>query len=547
MKGGKTVNDYTAELMLAEFYALEGALGGTDFDRASAFRTLADIFIVGQKEANTLFALSACEEVADIASPSDYRRYCRIVQYMGSSRAPEQPGIEYCIAAKGTVFCELEEYGIACNTAVRLHGDALNRLRSASAAGVVRASRLLGLMYAAGITVPKDLPRGIKLLDRCARWNDIAALYMLAYFDDGGRAGTVGVLSALLKYNAEYAAAAALAERYGEAGEVCADGHFLLERVFDGASLRRDRYVPAAARVVYSGILDTRSKERLLFSGGESALSAAAELPLKLRVRGDMKCNAEAFASLPLKRTEQVGQIVKAFANADLRLKNSYRPLCICADSRYVLEMFAAACARSLPGQHAEIIDVGATSFGDFEPRAGNIFVRSCNEDRSNVYMMFFTGSIEDAKADAAASFLRTSARKAFCLCSPDLVLDLRAIMPVCFCDRTNSARLAKMCNVVDIGQVGSEEKRGLLDYILENKRREYGLAAVKAEVKAVAGLLAMSADEMESAADRIIAAKRTVGQTVPVLERDLLKAAPSAGNKFGFGGLMYENDERIV
>ena len=509
------MNDYTAELMLAEFYALEGALGGTDFDRASAFRTLADIFIVGQKEANTLFALSACEEVADIASPSDYRRYCRIVQYMGSSRAPEQPGIEYCIAAKGTVFCELEEYGIACNTAVRLHGDALNRLRSASAAGVVRASRLLGLMYAAGITVPKDLPRGIKLLDRCARWNDIAALYMLAYFDDGGRAGTVGVLSALLKYNAEYAAAAALAERYGEAGEVCADGHFLLERVFDGASLRRDRYVPAAARVVYSGILDTRSKERLLFSGGESALSAAAELPLKLRVRGDMKCNAEAFASLPLKRTEQVGQIVKAFANADLRLKNSYRPLCICADSRYVLEMFAAACARSLPGQHAEIIDVGATSFGDFEPRAGNIFVRSCNEDRS--------------------------------LCSPDLVLDLRAIMPVCFCDRTNSARLAKMCNVVDIGQVGSEEKRGLLDYILENKRREYGLAAVKAEVKAVAGLLAMSADEMESAADRIIAAKRTVGQTVPVLERDLLKAAPSAGNKFGFGGLMYENDERIV
>lgn len=540
---------FLQDIMLGEYFRLTCLFGSLGGEEKRAFNALADIFVVGERERAALYDLTEHGSAAEISSAADHRRYCRVREYlslMGEDADVSEDDAK-CAALKGAAYIALEEEKLLDSDSVQLKSAAKDKLVQAASGGAVRAMRSWGFMLSEGLLVQKNTAAGREHLKKASLWNDIPSLFMLAHYDEKSRHPALCALRRLLEKRACRDAVSALESVYGELSSHCPEEVMLLEKALDQELLRRDTFFPVATRVLQSKVIDFRSKERVLFSGGTDAVYAVAELPLKLGAYGALECDISAFKALPIDRHEQAERIVTGLKNADLRARTSYRPMCITADSELVLDMFGATCAKGLTGVNTSHIDVGELTERDFEARPGNVFLRGCDEDRDNVCMLFFTGEVPERNAEAALSFVRSSGRRRFTLSSPCVTIDLGAILPVCFADKRNVGRLRKYCDVIDLGSVTKEEMKTLLGFVAEMKCHGYKVAKVIPDGEAEAMLTAMSADEMERMLDRIVSSKRVIGGTLHITAADIEKERIEKTELFGFGGLMNENHRKAV
>ena len=185
-----------------------------------------------------------------------------------------------------------------------------------------------------------------------------------------------------------------------------------------------------------------------------------------------------------------------------------------------------------------EYIDVAALAEYDFEPSKNHIFIRSCNEDMSNVYMLTFVGDIRPNVLDAVKNFLQTDKRKSFRLARPSVDIDLSPVLPVCFCDKANAKTLKQFCDMVSVAPVGADEKREILGHIIADLRVRYSGVDIEVEEAAMTALAEYSIDKAASIIEKIIRFNRRRKETI-VITTEMLKDGVFGSDviPYGFGG----------
>ncbi|MDE6201278.1 MAG: hypothetical protein K2M47_05320 [Clostridiales bacterium] len=524
------------ELFLSEYFFSRSVLGKLVKHPKHMFDTLGEIFLIPKCDVDGLYALAEDKLVADVNNYADYLQFCRIEKYValvdGDGGVPAE--IADVIAVKGEALARAYDLKL---DGTRLTESAVFRMLTEGAAhGTVAAMRILGFIQCEGIYTDRDLAAGVKNLERAAQWNSVEGTLAALYYN-AERQADVNRLRTVAD-GTVYRAFPALAEaKYG----IAADGEVkeskLLNKAFALGKLTPDIYSAQYARIIYSAVLAPRDKERTMFSPNDQAISEVAELPLKLS-GGALAPDCAAFDGMPLVRQKEEERIRLCLTNSDLLERSAFRPLCVCADSEYMRKLYARHIRKAFSAAHVEYIDVAGLDEHDLQPTGKNIFVRSCDEDAFNVYLMSFVGNIAGGVMQEAIGFLQSRRRKKFCLLSPGVVIDLGKVLPVCFCDKANAKELKKYCDVVTVGAVSAAEKPAAYDDMVKSKQRLYGAKSVTLSDDAVARLNELSVDGAENVIDSVIRFNRNKAETVitPALI-DECATARTEKNRYGFGG----------
>ncbi|MDE7165243.1 MAG: hypothetical protein K2O04_07485 [Clostridiales bacterium] len=523
------------ELFLSEYFFCRCVLGKVVKDKYAMFDTLAEVFIIDPEEHDALFALTEDETVADIKTYGDYLRFCRIKKYglLTGEKDDISSDIDEVISAKGEALKRAHE--LELDGAALTQAAVLRAVTERASLGIVSALRVLGYIQCEGILGERDKKAGIKNLEKAAMWNSVEGMLFALYYNPDNREADLGRLRAVSS-GAYRSFIAAAENRYDCHASAPAQESALLSKAFALGKLKPDRYAAQYARIVFSPVLTPRDKERTMFSVSEQNISDIADLPLKL-TRTDFAPELTALSDLPIAREKEVEHVRRCLANSDLLYSSSFRPLCVCADSEYLRKLYARH-IRAAFGAHVEYIDIAGLDEYDLQPTGKNLFVRSCDEDAFNVYFMSFTGNIAPSVMQEAIGFLQSRRRKKFCLQSPGVVIDLSAILPVCFCDKTNAKELKKYCDVVTLSPVAADEKSAMYADIIQTKQKLYGVKSVTIDDSGAARLSALSVDGAESVIDAVVRFNRGSAETVITSARiDECALARTEKNRYGFGG----------
>lgn len=530
------------EMCLTEYYTIRCTAGRLIRDDRALFAELCEIFMT--EDSDALYALANGEYVADIRTMRDYAQYCRTRAYYEMNGVDDGVSADTheMIAIKGGALKKADELKIAA-AAVTTDTAVFSRLNEFASLGVVQALVALGYLQCKGIGTAVNAELGCKNFARAAQWNSLPGILFALHFDADSRALNMNRLYTVAQ-GTIYADLVALAEkRYGvKAGKTVAESVLIMKGIASGV-LKADVNAAQYARIIYSDIIDIKDKERTLFSPGEQAVSDTADLPLKLEYR-HIECDPARVESLTVKRDEERSRIIRYAEGSDLRTKSAYRPLCISSDSEYLLTSHLRVLSRAFGDAHIERIDVAGLTEYDFEPSANNIFVRSCDEDKNNVYFLIFRGDIDERKMQAACAFLQSGKRKKFRLARPGVVLDLGAIMPVCFCDKANAKKLNDLCDVVTLAKVGDDERTAVINDITASAQKAYGVSEVVLDDGAKNKLNELGVDSIVHVVDRAVRCGRKGDEKLLLDEpaiTESIRAEHANKTKYGFGGVSDE------
>ena len=181
----------------------------------------------------------------------------------------------------------------------------------------------------------------------------------------------------------------------------------------------------------------------------------------------------------------------------------------------------------------------------DFEPTKNNIFVRGCDEDAFNLYLLTFRGEIADRAFDMAKNFLQSGKRGNYRLNHPSVSLDLSSVLPVCFCDRENAKKLKPYCDMVRIAEVTAKEKRIFTEKTVRDKGIVYGVKELTMQEGIAEKLSVYGMDEIDRAIDAAVREHRM--EKLLLTESLVRPYIGSVGTKkraYGFGGSIHDDHE---
>ena len=193
---------------------------------------------------------------------------------------------------------------------------------------------------------------------------------------------------------------------------------------------------------------------------------------------------------------------------------------------------------------HIEEISVADLCTYDVEPSINNIFIRSCDEDKNNVFILSFVGDIDDTIVSAACDFLQSAKRKKMRLVRPGIEIDLGAILPICVSDRKNFQMLARYCEKIEITDPSQNEMPILIQESASEKKRQYGISELNIEESVMNKLCSISIDGAEAVLDIAIATNRDGENPIELTEEttNVCFNKRVSTRKFGYGGCKDDN-----
>lgn len=531
------------ELFLNVFFLFDVTVGKIVGDPKSLFDKLYDVFLLPESDRAALYALTQCEDVREIQTYANFAQVCRIRKYtelVGGEQLPSD--IQDMIAVKGAALRKasqlgFDEYSSATEAAVcKYVSDSANM-------GVVTSLCIIGFLQCEGIFVSRNERAGIKSLDKAAQWNSLEGVLLALHYDKSNRQTNVRRLYTCTDGTLYDNIADVAFKAYGITCECRITENKLLQKAFGAGILKPELYDSQYARFVFSDVLNIKDKERALFSGHKESIAETADLPLKLKL-GDIPFEPEAISALPLAHERECDRIKKCVAGSGMRGEAMYRPLCICSDAEYILNIYSDALCKSFRGAHIERIDVADINEYDLEPTKNNVFVRSCDEDKHNIYIFYCIGDINERVLDAVKNFMQSDKRKKTRLQHPYAVIDMSAVLPVCFCDRQNARELQRYCEVITLSTVNVSEKSAVINHILATKAEQYKLPVVTTDASAVKLLTQYSVDRAEYILDRAV--RQSSGAAELTVTADMIREFEGGGqntkSKYGFGDACNES-----
>ena len=537
--------DYFTELMLIQYFTIDAIFGRYIDDEKTIFLRLAKIYLLSEGEAEELYGLTEREEVKDISSENAYFQYRRTKQLLAldNRSLSSDEVVDEIIDIKGNAISAAKKQGIYQDSAISKFA-AINLLTWAADSGLVKAMSILGILQHEGIIFVQDGDAGLKNITKSAKWNSDQALMAALYYDRAGRSEYLARIIANLLKGSHTQALALVKAAYGDAPRKADKTYYLLEKAFDSHILKPEVYSKQFARILFSDVISHRDKESLFFSGGKEAFACASDLPLKLSPAQAVTYDGDIADIMRPYHKEDVDKVVSCLENSDLRKLPTYRPLCVVSDSPFILENFAENVKKCLSGCHVEFIEVSDLAEYDIEPTKNNIFVRNCDEDKVNVYIIFFRGDIHERVFEMGKNFLQTEKRAKFRLLQPGICINLSAIMPICFCDKDNAKLLRPYCDVININGFTAQEKNEITDKILTDKGQLYGVEEISVEQPVYDRLADYSPEEIERVLDSIVCDNRKLIGALNLTEAILtpyLRERAQTHNTYGFGGGAHE------
>lgn len=532
------------ESFLFEYFLYNTILGAYT-DRKSMFYCLGDLWAVEKDAVDELFLISESENVQDISTANQYMRYRRIKQYneMVGKESICSKKENAMIAIKGDAIKIISQYGMQSTSETTQAVMYKTLLRSAQSGNIV-ALRILGIIQCEGIIGETELKAGLDNLDKAARWGDITSILAILKYQSQDRKKTMEMLKSSTKDSIYEYLLDVTGDKYGVGAEHYNEEILLLRKAFDAKKAKADIYNAMYARLVFSPVISIKDKEKMLFSERKDLLSEACDLPLHL-MGGSILINHLAFDKMKINRKEEIENVKMSLANSDLRTNNSYRPLCLCSDSNYVLDEYISAMVNALEGTNIERYDVSDLREYDFEPTKSNVFLRSLSENKPNVLLLVYKGEINERAIDLTKSMIRTSMRAKFRLTQPTVTMNLSSVLPICICDKHNAKSLQGIVEMIHLTPLNSSEKDGALRDIVANKAKNYNMQVASMEESALKKLEGLSMEDAEKLIDKVIREQRTSVKELNLtseLIKPYIKKMGYGSNNYGFGGAIHES-----
>ena len=528
----------TVELFLSEYFLFKAVLGRYLEDSENLFRVLGKIFLIPEPRIPVLYRLTENDITKGIATEKEFMQYQRVQKYsvLIGSEVKANAEWEEVTRIKGNAILLAHEYKLVVDAEVSR--NALYTCLSAAAnGGSVCALRMMGILQYEGIFLNQNKELGIKTLSKAADWNDSIGTLALLYYCKEGRDLNVARLRQVVAGTPFEELYKIASNVYHGADDEDVEEVKLLEKSFNSGVLKRETFDPKYARILHSSALYIGDKEKAVFTPHKELLCAISDLPLKLSNENATAVSERGLSKIALKREAEIAAIAHALRNSDLRSLPAYRPLCLCCEDKYVLNMYARAISAKSRGTHYEIIDVAELSEFDLEPSANNVFVRSIDEDSDNRFMLFFYGDIPQRKLEAVKSILQSTRRAKFHLHNPNVTLNLSAVLPICFCDEENAQKLKAYCDEINLQTVTSEELPAVIKDVFDGMQKLYGVGTISLNGEVEEVFRGYDVDTAERIIDAAVRARREKGAAITLSREILQQYVIESERTIGFGG----------
>lgn len=534
---------FIEEMFLLDYFIYDAAVGA--FCRADKiFDCLAGCYMISPDRQKDLFSLATAAQVKNIVSINDYKRYLRLRQYMQSAKASER-----CLSDEDNVIVikgKALEIAATCKiiagrdtTRASMYTQIVNKAHS----GFVTALRIYGVLQCEGIFFEKNCSRGISNLRKAARWNNIESTLALMHYDFA-HGHIYKKMFVALAVGTPYESAIKLVPNISN---IKAPGResipALLAKLIDNGKVSPDSYQPAYDNILYSSIISFKDKEKLLNFENKQSIPAYGDMPHNLAMRS-INYDTSAISQLSLNRPEERDSIIRYAKNSDIRNVDSFRPICLCSDSMVMRRYYAAAISKLFPDSHIANISVEDMRPHDFEATTNNIFLRSCDDAKSNVFVISVVGDIDEAAQKAIVDFLQGDKRRRIYLTGPGIEVDLSAVLPICLCDKSNARILARYCERVDIANPDHKEFRTLITELVAEKGKRYGIDTVTIHDAVIEKLRSVTIDAADEVLDVAIPANRNGISAIMLTEKNTIKYISNRGisRGYGYGGCKDDN-----
>ena len=530
-----------------EQYFLYTAILGKYCDKARLFNYVADLFFIPQASREYLFKLSEEEPVRDIVTYGDAMRYSRVRQYCElNDYMLVHDDAQEMVSIKSKVI-KLAVSNNLIADANTTQAQIYKALMDTALAGNVVAMRALGTLQCEGIFVDKQVESGLKNLHKACQWGDMVSMLALAKYlretnDHVALQKCLNRLSAVVE-NTKYEFLLTLLEQNCDVKATKkSEEILLLKKGIAANKVKADVYHPLSARLIFGNAIDIKDKEKILFSDNKAILSEVCDLPLKLSY-DDLSLNLDALDTMPLKRNQEQKNLKTKLLNSDLRQHDGYRPLCLASESDYALETYVDAIVSTFEPStnHCEMLDVADLKSYDFEPTASNVFARSCNDDKNNIFVLTLKGDIDNATLQQVKNFLSSAKRRRFRLNTPRVTLDLSPILPICVCDESNASKLGNAVERVNVADISAEEKQHIVMEMLARKSELYKTKSITMDKEVMDTLCSCSPASIERTLDKLFSEQRFNNKftaiTVELFKPYEKTLKCHSAKAFGFGG----------
>ena len=521
------------ENFLTEYFLFGSMLG--NLNDKKVFDVLSDVCCVDDKELDRLYALSQSENVLEVKTYDDYKRYLRINQYLGVV----DDGEEYqMVAIKGQALAYSSKFEL-CAVEGMTPLSVKKNLMANAACGKIAAMRCVGILQFVGHVFDKNQANGLDLIKKAADWGDVNAALALLRFRENDRIDAHAILNAAVQNTPYEYLIDIVREKYGVKTSALNENVLLVKDAFSQQIARPDEFSSSFERVMQSGLLSLSDKYKVLLSDNKALVAAACDLPLKLRFS---RMNYKGVKSV-FDREDEKDKIDVVLRNNELRGRSSYRPLCIVCDDKYVSSLYARAVKNAFQGCHTEAIYARELTEYDLTDSSDNAFISSIDEDTSNVLIFIARGDVSSAVNAKIAEFAQNSIRRKFRLRNPAVAIDLSAVYPVVICDRENAEFFAPYTDQVKVRELSERELPFAVKDLFNAKCKKALVSNSSVSDDVVEKLVSMGIDKAESILDAAIKELRVGDVNLTMGNMSKFFTETNASKKrYGFGGKIDEN-----
>ena len=526
---------------LSQYFFMDAVLGDymTEVEKQTAYYDMAEIFCLGSDPSlDHIYKIIQSDLLAQTNAYDNFCYLSRTMQLMPESFTPEE---QYIIAQKSNGFAYYHETfkkGFFTTKSAALFG-----LEQAAKNGNTYAAALLSFLSYAGIVLPLNEGRALHGARKLSFWNDLfGVLLQLHRADvtcvdqreketDTFMQQLLSILCASLCNESEQEMLAHIVSYYAydlpyDDQDTDDEPHenpviypnalaTTLEKRLGSQALSGNVMNPTLLKVLRSPILSTHAKQNIITGFREGDTLDA--LPLHIRRVTSIPPVTRLDVDSPLARKDEYRHILANLSTLDARTSDGYRPLMLVCRDPYVLEEYMRVLrevfvSQSLPAATTECVDLSLPASQTLlSGRDNKAMVNLLNKLKDACPVLFLKNcqDLDDGRTEMLFNFLQVDHRKYFPTAYDNVTLDLSGILPILFATSAPSKTLSRVCDVITLKDVTSDEMSGVLDRILAQKCELYSLTSLDADDSAMGKLKTMTPATAAALVDKAIAHSR--------------------------------------
>lgn len=523
--------DVLSELFIEEYFLINSFVNNR-CDNKKLLKSLNEIYFLDSNEFKYIKELLSNENLNEIKTYDDYKRYKRIRQrdeLLGLKVNIDD--ISMAISIKGKVLKNLLKYDIA--EVDDLTDASIEKiLIDNSNAGDIDSLKVLGFLKAEGLMVDKDLDNGLSKLLVSIKWGNLkGGLTYLKY--DKNNYLVLKIIKSITEGTLYSKIPSLIEEKYNITINDKCDEVMLIKKAIAFNKLNENKYDSISSRLIYSNVISMKDKEKILFSEDKVILTDSLDLPLNL-IKNEIDIDYSYINNIPFKREEQM-IIAQAISHNIERFNNQYKPICLYSESPFLLNYYLKKLNNSFLNSNIEIFDVKDLRDFEINPTKNNILIRNLKENKNNIYIFLFEGEIDYDIINNLIVFLKTPKREKYIINAPSVTLDLSSILPICLSDKDNYDKLKDYVDGIELLPIKNGEKNIIINELISTNN-------IPNNDDLVEKLMNLSIEKISSSIDRLIK------DDVDILDKEAtLNYLNNCINKnknkkpFGFGDISYE------